>query len=232
MGIPHFVYLFNDPHSLEIQALKQPKINTYPYLTYNSGNRLFPEREINFTTNDTFSVGNPIKIKYTFHTPLFNIERFGLIIVHKDAYLDWLNSSNAYVESNLTAIGYGGGYKENGFVMNGITGVDVAYTTEAVYPTYVESPDEIVAVFQYHNNTSNKTVWYHFDPFDFPTIYPYTAKLQAETNRAIQIQALETDTSNNVVEGLTLILAGLVPIGLVIEFWIEYTIEHYLYRKN
>jgi hypothetical protein len=52
-------------------------------------------------------------------------------------------------------------------------------------------------------------------------IYPSTAELQAQTDRDIQRQNIETARTNAHVEGLTFIIIGLVPIALAGEILIH-----------
>ncbi len=63
-------------------------------------------------------------------------------------------------------------------------------------------------------------------------IYPRTAELQVYTDRDLRQQIIESTKTNDVITGLTWIIVGLIPIGFVVEFLIEYAIEHHYFRKN
>lgn len=49
----------------------------------------------------------------------------------------------------------------------------------------------------------------------------HLSKIQADTDRDIQLQNLESEKTNGHVEGLSVIIIGLIPIGFGIEFFIE-----------
>lgn len=58
------------------------------------------------------------------------------------------------------------------------------------------------------------------------TIHPYTAKLQADTNRAILKQVDETRITNGMIIGLTVVLIGMVPLGISLENWVNRSRNH------
>ncbi len=51
------------------------------------------------------------------------------------------------------------------------------------------------------------------------TIYPHTAKLQADTNRDMINQIFETSKTNNIVEGLSWIVVAWIPLGFAYEIY-------------
>ena len=59
------------------------------------------------------------------------------------------------------------------------------------------------------------------------TIYPATAELQAQTDRDIQRQNIETVRTSSHVEGLTLVIIGLTPIGIFMELIIRRFLVNY-----
>lgn len=188
---------------------------------------------LSFTTDDTFSVGNYIKGNLTVHTVKpFNIEELGAISLIEGSTIPALDSNNTkLIEHELNLLDHSGGFIHLWHFHN-MTDNSYSYIVNFGATPTSESTIILIGIAKICDNNFENCIWIHTPTYNYPTIYPYTAKLQAETDRAIQRQALESDTTNNLISGLTLLLAGFVPMGLVIEFWIEYLIENKFYRKE
>lgn len=210
----------------EIKALEIPKIITYHDEYDSTGKEEFGTVYIDWSTNDTFSVDNNLRGDITVYLQKnVNITEISAMQLGKGSDLSWENNGTL-IPIQLDKV------KKSNHYMDKYSVVNNSYRIPFVTKVSTESPLIVVVILKFQNDQQHITSWVFSSPFDFPTIYPYTAKLQAETDRAVQRQVLESEITNDTIGGLTWIIVGLVPLGLVAEFWIEYAIENHFYRKE
>jgi hypothetical protein len=162
----------------------------------------------NFKTNDIFAINNHIDgiVQIYLNDPQ-NIHQIVGLLLTKNSDMSWLNVSKENTQKSLEVLSNNFQSGTGNLDKNNVYTIDVHFdpTTEGAWTYWVFAEDL--------NGT-----WFHYSNIDLPTIEPADSLSQLKNNR--------------IVEGLTWIIIGAIPIGLVVEFWIEYAIENYFYREE
>jgi len=224
IGIP-LIEKAQDENKSEIKVLEIPKVITYHDEVDSTSAEEFQTIYSDWTTNDTFSVDNNLRGDITVILQKnTNIIEIASLQLAKGTDLSWTNDGKL-IPPQLDKI------KKSRHYTNGYSRGNDTYLISFQTKPATEAQLVYVVMLKFHNDQNNTDTWSFSVPMDFPKIYPYTAKLQAETDRAVQRQVLESEITNDTIGGLTWVIVGLVPLGLVTEFWIEYVIENRFSRR-
>ena len=160
-----------------------------------------------FKTNDIFAVNNPIEgnVLVTVNDPQ-NINQTIGIVVSKKSDTSWINDQEKLKQHIQFFSKYNMTIK--GKLQEFLYNITYHYTPPS---------DEVYTVLVFlHANDTDK--WFSYNNLDFPNIAPVSAWVQLKNSR--------------IVEGLTWVIVGFIPIGLVAEFVILYSVENYFHNLD
>lgn len=160
-----------------------------------------------FVTNAVFAVKNHIdgSITVSVKEPQ-NTAQVVATVISKKSKTPWSNLDSSTIMKNLNII------KQTSPETFGWSTVPQGqdYTIGlSIDPSSQEST--VIIVFIQKTDDS----WHYVGSYDLPIIEPYASILQLKSNR--------------IMEGLTWVFVGFIPIGLIAEFWIVYLTERHFY---
>ncbi|MCV0372983.1 MAG: hypothetical protein K5793_05455 [Nitrosarchaeum sp.] len=171
------------------------------------------KREINstilFTTFDVWAVNNPIN--YTIMTtvnPPDSIDKFYFLILQPNENVTKIDGSNV--------VEYVNRYKHLGSLFEFDKIDSTHFTSKGIWRTQLQH-DVVLYGLMFKDNQVTATS-------EIPlglSIESHLGKIQAETNRAVLKQVQETRITNDRIVGLSIILISLVPIGMIVEKFIN-----------
>lgn len=175
-----------------------------------------------FYTDDIFAVGNPIQSNVLIYLKGIPHD-LNVTIIQASAEQDvsWMNGtdSDTYLK----------GYKDNEkYVSVELSRYIISWNATIDYTPQSEDTQNLWLLWKPIDSHGK---WAH-EKFPLPTISPAYAFQQVKTNKAILSQIAETKRTNAITTGLTYVIVGFIPVGLVAEFWIEYLIENHFYRRE
>lgn len=159
-----------------------------------------------FKTNDIFAVNNRIDgdVVVTVNDPR-NINQTIGVVLTKKSDTSWMNNQTELREQIKF-------YFANNLAFKG-TANEYSYKLPF---HYVASSDEGETIWVFVQTIDGK--WFSYNGLDFPTIAPAGAWIELKNSR--------------IIEGLTWVIVGFIPVGLVAEFFILYVIERHFSEKG
>jgi hypothetical protein len=170
------------------------------------GNPYFYLATVHFKTNDVFAVNNPFSYKMIVWSKIPN-QLSGILSI------EWVISNPMEIPTTddiQSQIKNGVGYQALPLTRNPSDNSFRGEITDRNITSEQDLGFILIPVFT-NGTLGDDHLILQEDPLK---IYPLTAELQAQTDRDIQRQNIETAKTNAHVEGLTYIIIGLVPIAL------------------
>jgi hypothetical protein len=192
--------LFILPHNKIVAPFFQPLIG-YTHVT---------EMNLTLTTNDVFTVNNMINgtVDVNVIDPENISQTFILVFNHDNA--GKFETNDQKMLNNLIAIWYKnhqGTFSKQLGISTGGYFIESKFT----FTAYSEDPVDVLVYLQTRDGT-----WEYLGAQDFPTIQPINVMTELKNSK--------------IVEGLTWVIVGAIPVGLVSEFYIHSRLENHFYQ--